>query len=297
MRRPDAWTKSRGRPSWPWLTTLLAAIAASLWWSLGPAPNALVFDRSAIDAGEIWRLVTGHLVHSDAGHMTWNIGALILIGLLLEEYGRLRMMAAVLAGILAVDAGLWWGMTDIQRYCGLSGMLNALLVVALAEGWRRYRHGLFVAAAGLYFAKLVTEAMSDHALFVQTSWPSLPLAHVWGCLGGLIVVWAIRGLMERLLVAGTAADHVGVPPIQEGRNDCVLKDHASGTDDEQDTETKLRPHVLQVAIGQVGVKIRNEPIPNRFAKSVASAKQNAHKIAIRRPVGRDKEHQQDGVFE
>lgn len=193
MRRLDARTSGGGRPWWPWLTTLLAAIATSLWWMLGPAPDTLVFDRSAIEAGEIWRLVTGHFVHGDVDHATWNICALILIGLMTESFGRLRTLAAVLTGIFAVDAGLWWWMTDIQRYCGLSGMLNALLVVALAEGWQRDRHWLFVATAALYFAKLVSEAVSGHALFVQTTWPSLPLAHVWGCLGGLIVVWTIRG--------------------------------------------------------------------------------------------------------
>lgn len=190
MGRPEQPVARPGRPGRPWLTLGLAAVAAGLWWGLGAVPDYLVFDRSAIIAGEIWRLVTGHFVHSDGGHAAWNIGALLLIGLTMERFGRWRMIAAVVGGIVAVDAGLWWAMTDLQRYCGLSGMLNALLVVAVVEGWRRFRHPLFAATAGIYVAKLVVEAFADQGLLVQTAWPSVPMTHVAGFIGGALLAIA-----------------------------------------------------------------------------------------------------------
>lgn len=199
MGRPEQPVARPGRPGLPWLTLGLAAVAASLWWGLGPVPGRLVFDRSKIAAGEIWRLVTGHFVHSDGAHVAWNIGALLLIGLTMEGFGRRRMIAAIIAGIAAVDAGLWWGMTDLQRYCGLSGMLNALLVVAVFEGWRRFRHPLFAATGGIYVVKLVVEAFADQGLLVQTVWPSVPMAHVAGFIGGALLAIALLGLpTERL---------------------------------------------------------------------------------------------------
>lgn len=206
MGRPEPPVTSPGRPGRPGLTLGLAAVAVGLWCALGPVPDHLVFDRSAIAAGELWRLVTGHFVHSDGGHAAWNIGALLLIGLTMERFGRWRMIASVVAGIVAVDAGLWWGLTDLQRYCGLSGMLNAMLVVSLVEGWRRFRHPLFVATAGIYLAKLVVEGCVDQGLLVQTAWPSVPLAHVAGFIGGALLAIALLG-------APTIASHETEQPL------------------------------------------------------------------------------------
>lgn len=183
-----ALSPSRGVPGAPWLTGLLVAAAAGLWFALGPAPEALVYDRAAIAGGEVWRLVTGHLVHCDSRHALWDIAALALIGWLMESQGRRPMALAAGAGILAVDAGLWWAMPELERYCGLSGMLNALFVVALAELWRLHRHPAFPVAGLLLGVKLAIETTSGQTVLLDTLWPGVPLAHVAGCLGGLLIL-------------------------------------------------------------------------------------------------------------
>lgn len=166
------------------LTFGLVLLAVAVWAGLGPAPQALVFDRTAIAAGEIWRLVSGHFVHSDAAHAVWDIAALALIGLLLEDK---RLPVALAAGIAAVDACLWWGLPELERYCGLSGMLNALLVVALADLWRSHRHPAIPLAWVVLAGKLAAEAFMGQSLVVTTAWPGVPQAHLAGCLGGLVV--------------------------------------------------------------------------------------------------------------
>lgn len=175
----------RGSHALPWLTGLAAAIAAGLWLLLGPAPQALVFDRGAIADGELWRLVTGHLVHSDGRHALWDIGALVLIAYLMADQGWRREAIAAGAGMLAVNICLWWGLPELERYCGLSGVLNALVVVALADLWRRYRHPVFPAAGLLLVIKLAAEMAAGQSVFLNPAWPGVPLAHVAGCLGGL----------------------------------------------------------------------------------------------------------------
>lgn len=181
-------TRGHGSASLPWLTGLLVAFVILLWWGLGPAPEVLIFDRSAIATGEVWRLITGHLVHSDARHALWDIGALAAIGCLMEAQGRRRMMAALLAGVIAVDVCLWWFMPALERYCGLSGLLNALFVVALADLWKTHRHPLFPLAGLGLCVKLAVEIAAEQSLFVSTAWPSVPLAHLAGCMGGLALL-------------------------------------------------------------------------------------------------------------
>lgn len=174
----------------PWLTLASVILAALLWLSAGPAPDALIYDRAALAQGEWWRWLTGHLVHSDADHALWDIAALGLIGLLLEGHGRLRMALAALAGLLAVDACLWWCLPELERYCGLSGLLNALFVVALADLWRRHPVVPLV-ALGL-IVKLAIELATRQSLVLDMAWASVPEAHVAGCLGGLVFLWAER---------------------------------------------------------------------------------------------------------
>lgn len=169
-------------------------LTAGLWLLLGPAPPALVYDRVAIAQGEWWRLVTGHLVHSDAEHALWDIIALALIGWVMESQGRDRVLLAALAGMLAVNMGLWWWLPELERYCGLSGMLNTLFVIALNDLWAEHRHPLIPLVAVGLAIKLATESMARQSLFVHTLWPSVPEVHVAGCLGGL----AFLGL-ERLI--------------------------------------------------------------------------------------------------
>jgi len=180
--------KGRGSVSLPWLTALLVALAGFLWWSAGPAPEALVFDRSAIAGGELWRLITGHLVHGDAGHALWDIGALAAIGMMMEPQGRWRMAGALIAGIAAVNVCLWWFMPGLEYYCGLSGVLNALFVVALADLWKMYRHPVFLFGGLGLGAKLAVEITLSQSLFVSTTWPAVPLAHLAGCIGGLALL-------------------------------------------------------------------------------------------------------------
>lgn len=169
----------------PWLTAVAVAVASALWLSLGPVPEALIFDRSAIADGEWWRLLSGHWVHSDGRHALWDIAALALVGGLVETGGRRRLALATVVGSFSVAAVLWWQLPQLERYCGLSGMLNSLFVIALADLWQRGRQQLVMVAALLLGAKLLAELVAGQSVLVDPLWPGVPLAHLAGTLGGL----------------------------------------------------------------------------------------------------------------
>jgi len=176
----------RGGPAPPWRTLALTAAAVALFLLFGPAPETWVFDRGAIAEGEWWRLVTGHWVHSDPAHAVWDIAALLLIGAIGE--GRLgwRLPVALLIGSFGVGAWLWWGVPGIHHYCGLSGILNGLLALALVSLWRDTHHPVVLLAGIGAMAKIVVEIIGGAALLTQTAWPSVPTAHAAGFLSGLV---------------------------------------------------------------------------------------------------------------
>ena len=177
---------------------LILAIAALF----GYAPDHLVYDRDAIRAGELWRLVTGHLVHLDAQHLLWNGIALGLIGLFLELIARqrARTLLVVTAGLMAaVDLYLWWGRADIMAYCGLSALLNGMLafcLVQLRALLGRLVCWLFALGA---LAKIGFEMMAGAAIVTDLAWPAMPDAHLAGFLAGGLVGLALAALRVTLL--------------------------------------------------------------------------------------------------
>ena len=78
----------------PWITVTLVALCAVA--SFAPA-DALEFDRTRVAAGEIWRLVTGQLVHWTPRMAAFDVGMLLGLGIWLEVRGDRRLMVTSLA--------------------------------------------------------------------------------------------------------------------------------------------------------------------------------------------------------
>jgi len=171
----------------PWRSVLLSAGAAAVYLAFGPAPEAWVFDRVAIVHGEWWRLITGHWVHSDLAHAGWDIAALLLFGALFEARLQWRLPLALLIGTVGIDVWLWWGNPAMAYYCGLSGILNSLLVVGLLRLWIDIRHPLILFTAVGAALKIIVEIDAGQALLTRTAWPSVPAAHAVGFLCGLVL--------------------------------------------------------------------------------------------------------------
>ena len=172
-------------------TLLLGMVAILAYLFFGAAPEVLVFDRDAITHGELWRLVTGHWVHSDLEHAIWDITALLLLGVLFEARLQWRLPLALLVGTVGVDVWLWWGDPALQYYCGLSGILNSLLVMGLVRLWIDLRHPLVLLTGVGAAIKIFVEINAGQALLTHTAWPIVPSVHAVGFLCGLVLGWWI----------------------------------------------------------------------------------------------------------
>lgn len=193
----------------PWRTLLLVMLALALYLTAGAAPEAWVYDRVAIGQGEWWRLFTGHWVHSDLEHAVWDIGALMVLGLLFEFRLRWRLFSVLALGTLGVDFWLWCFRPALQFYCGLSGILNGLLALGLLKLWQETRHPL-VCLTGLgAVLKIFWEVASGAALLTSTLWPSVPEVHAAGFISGLVVAMvAEAGAYRRRLDRHPLNSHV-----------------------------------------------------------------------------------------
>jgi rhomboid family GlyGly-CTERM serine protease len=187
----------RLRESW----VIVALLAVCLLFAAGGDSVRELgrWERDAIETGEYWRLVSGHLVHLGLGHLWPNLAALAIIGLLFEGVFRnwdwVRIGAASVA---AIDLGLYVLDPDVQWYVGLSGVLHGYVAAgALALIMRREKVGV-VLAVGVG-AKLIFEQVVGPVPFTAASvgGPVVVAAHLYGVVGALLAEAVVEVVRRR----------------------------------------------------------------------------------------------------
>ena len=182
-----------------WGLALIGAITLLLASELGgdAARLALRYQRSAIAAGQWWRLVTGHFVHLGLEHAVLNaLGLALMWALFARDYSR-RAWLVILAGTLAgVDLGLWLRDSTVEWYVGSSGVLHGVLAAgALAHLRRRELDGWIIAV--FLVGKLTYEQLVG-ALPLTQGGAVVVDAHLFGALGGLVAAAALKVRREPL---------------------------------------------------------------------------------------------------
>ena len=166
----------------------LLLLAVPQQWAL----MHLAFDRGALLRGEHWRWFTGHVVHLDLTHAVLNVAGLVLVWALYRHlWSAGQWLFITLAGMLAIDAGLWWWQPHLQWYVGASGVLHALLAAGLMAQLRRERAVALVVAI-LFVAKLVWEARSGALPFAGEAERVVLPAHRYGAVGGVLGAVLLR---------------------------------------------------------------------------------------------------------
>lgn len=150
--------------------------------------TALRYERGAIQSGEIWRLITGNLVHLGWEHLLLNLTGLILIWLL---FGRLlsarQWWIVSFVNCLAVGLGLLIFNPKLVWYVGLSGMLHGLFVTGLLINLRngyKLEWLLLVAIVGKLIWEQFHGAMPGSAEIAGGA--VIVDAHLYGAISGIV---------------------------------------------------------------------------------------------------------------
>jgi rhomboid family GlyGly-CTERM serine protease len=184
---------SRRLDVWVTIGLSLLVVAAAL---VPAASTGLELDRTAVASGEWWRVVTGHFVHWNVEHLTWDLLVFVVVGAICERRSRVRFAITLSVAAMLISAAAWWLLPQVASYRGLSGLdtaIFALLAVSVfRESWeRRQWHtvGLMSVLIAALAAKIGFEAMTGGTWFVDSSrggFQPVPLAHVVGALCGLV---------------------------------------------------------------------------------------------------------------
>jgi len=182
--------------------SLLLACAGLLLPTLGgPSLTAMLrYERTAIGAGETWRLLTGHVVHLGLEHALLNVIGLCLLWTLFARLLRFgEALFIVLLSVASIDAGFWLLDPSLQWYVGASGLLNGVMAAGTLL-LLRLRDRIAWPTLTVFLAKLVWEQLQG-PLPLESNGPVVVNAHLYGALGGLaagMLLWARVAIMRAL---------------------------------------------------------------------------------------------------
>lgn len=173
-----------------WLLGLLCAAVVLIALGGEPVRLALRYERAAVLAGEFWRLVTGHLVHSSAAHLLLNLAGLGLVaGLFPKDYSLGQWLLIAVASLLCIDLGFVFYEPQLHWYVGLSGLLHGFLAAGAVAWWRHETRLLALLLSVIFVAKLVWEQVHGSLPF-SGDMEVIVDAHLYGAIGGtLAALW------------------------------------------------------------------------------------------------------------
>ncbi len=181
----------------PFLTIIVSIFVLALFILTGPIPEGLIWQQGG--SAQYWRWVSGHFVHISLAHLAWNMIALLILGTIIEQTSKIVLSISAVIGIVGVNIYLA-SFYSLYAYAGLSGVLNSLLVLALYFMSKKPGYGLaslmtFVLSA----SKILFEYHFNVSMFAGLPWPSVPQAHFFGFVSGVLFATYLECRHRRLI--------------------------------------------------------------------------------------------------
>jgi len=158
--------------------------------------SALQFDRTLIEQGHYWLLMSGHLVHLNWTHWALNMAGVVIVAVFFSLYGSIvDWLIVLLFSAMVVGLGIYWFHPELVWYVGLSGVLHGLFIYGAIREIRFYPFSGYVLLL-LLVGKLFWEYMNGALPGSEqmTGGRVLVEAHLYGAIAGLVAVFLTWGL-------------------------------------------------------------------------------------------------------
>jgi rhomboid family GlyGly-CTERM serine protease len=175
----------------PVRTLAICAAALLVHFVPGLVP-LLIYDRAAITDGELWRLLTGNLVHLSDVHLALDLGAFLIAGAIIEQRGYRHFTTLCVSAAALIGVAIYLFQPQLQFYGGLSGVATAAVVYLCLQGITEQGSWRWLCAAMLagLASKLWIEMVSGKSLLMfvgSGNFVPVPLSHLTGAVAAAIL--------------------------------------------------------------------------------------------------------------
>lgn len=192
--------------------TLAISAAALLVHFVPGLSTLLIYDRAAISHGELWRLLTGNLVHLSDAHLAGDVSAFLIAGAIIEQRGYRHFMTLCVSAAALIGVAIYLFEPALQFYGGLSGVVTAAVMYLCLQGMTEQGSWRWLCAAMLagLSAKLCIELVWGKSLLLAFStgnFVPVPLSHMTGA-GAAAILFALLLRSPASMAARDAARNV-----------------------------------------------------------------------------------------
>lgn len=172
---------------------LLILTCIALYLAEPISSSWLAYERIDIQQGELWRLISGNVLHTNLNHLMLNCAAVVLLWALHGQYFRFMHYCSVLILLCLITTTLLYCLSpQLLNYVGLSGVLHGLFVIGayydiknnLRSGWL-----LLVGVLGKIIYEQWFGASPEVAALINAN--VAIDAHLFGGISGLMVIFIL----------------------------------------------------------------------------------------------------------
>lgn len=168
---------------------LIALVAIALFFLEPWSSQWFTYDRQQMQVWQVWRLLTGNLLHTNANHLYLNLAGLALLWALHGDYYRfVTFIQTFIVASIGCTLGIYFFSPQLIVYVGLSGVLHGLFAWGACMDISNKIKSGWLLLMGLV-AKLAYEqlfgASADLVQFIQAN--VAVDAHLYGAISGVVL--------------------------------------------------------------------------------------------------------------
>lgn len=163
--------------------------------------SLFIFDRTGILNGEIWRLLTAHLVHFTGSHLFFNLSVFVVAACIIEKENRSHLILLSIFSALIISITLLVFNPDMVYYGGLSGVAVCLIYYSAflkirEQRWKTISSVIVVCLP----VKVLLEIYSNTSVLSclgDQPFVNMPVSHVAGLLTGIFGYYSIKKMKSQ----------------------------------------------------------------------------------------------------
>lgn len=150
--------------------------------------SLLGYNANLIEQGELWRLLTGHLLHTNTNHLLLNLAGLALLWSLHGQYYHVKSYFTIFISCsLLTSIALYFFSPELIKYVGLSGVLHSVFVIGAVNDIQHNIKSGYLLLAGI-IVKIAHEQIygADSEISSLIAADVAIDAHLFGAISGVI---------------------------------------------------------------------------------------------------------------